>query len=346
MSASAIFWAFPRRGFCRLFCSILTFLLFAAPIWADDFNGSQDSDHVIVGWQVQDGLPSARIHDVIQTHDGYLWLATLDGLARFDGLRFERFYDSDTPGLAGSMIRCLSEDSHGRLWYATQSGQIGWKDDGGFHILNLPQSRSLEPVERLVEASDGTVWAATRHTLLPIRDCVAGREIPSPENHFTWDICAADQGGLWVLVDGGNVYLLAAKTGEMALAIPGQSGQWRNIAPARSGGLWVRDGQCIRRWQGDGWVEDRGVFDLEITKDIVICESKSGTLVIGTDGQGVWLLEPDGRQHKLDHSSGLSQDQVLSLCEDREKNLWVGTVHGLNRLSHRVVKMIAPADNW
>ena len=58
------------------------------------------------------------------------------------------------------------------------------------------------------------------------------------------------------------------------------------------------------------------------------------------------MLEADGRQHKLDHASGLSQDQILSLCEDREKNLWVGTVHGLNRLSRRVVKMIAPPDNW
>jgi ligand-binding sensor domain-containing protein/signal transduction histidine kinase len=324
----------------------LPFLLLAAPVWADEFKGAPDSDYVIVGWQVQDGLPSARIHDVIQTHDGYLWLATLDGLARFDGVRFERFYDSDTPGLAGSMIQCLLEDRHGRLWYGTQSGQIGWKDTAGFHILKLPQSGLLDPVERLVETMDGTVWAATRHALLPVRDCVAGTNILVPQNHAIWDICAMDQGGLWVLVDGGNVYLLDAGTGQISLAIPGQSGEWRNIAPARSGGLWVRDGQCLRRWQGAGWVEDRGVIDLQVTENIVICETKSGTLAIGTYGQGVWLLEPDGRQHKLDHASGLSQDQVLSLCEDREKNLWVGTVHGLNRLSRRVVKMVTPADNW
>ena len=108
----------------------------------------------------------------------------------------------------------------------------------------------------------------------PVKDCVPGRTMIRPENHDIWDICAMDEGGLWVLVDGGNVYLLDAKTGKMPLAIPGQSGQWRNITPARTGGLWVRDGQCIRRWQGDGWVEDRGVMDLQVNENIVIHESR------------------------------------------------------------------------
>jgi len=346
IKAPLICRAFSNRGGCVLICFLLSLLLLPDLVLAEEFSGAQDSDFVIVGWQVQEGLPSARIHDVVQTHDGYIWLATLDGLARFDGVRFERFYDSDTPGLASSMISCLLEDRHGRLWYGTQSGEIGWNDDGGFHQLNLPQSRPLEPVVRLVETLDGTIWAAGRHTLLPVKDGTPGKIIVRPENHDIWDICAMDRGGLWMLVDGGNVYLVDANTGKISLTIPGQSGQWRNILPAHSGGLWVRDGQCIRRWLGDGWVEDRGVIDLQVNENIVIHESKSGTLMIGTDGQGVWLLETDGRQHKLTHSTGLSQDQVLSLGEDREKNFWVGTVHGLNRLSRRVVKMITPADNW
>ena len=338
--------SFLLRAIRILSCNLLPFLLLTDLVLADGNTGAQDSDFVIVNWQVQDGLPSARIHEVVQTHDGYLWLATLDGLAKFDGVRFERYYDSDTPGLASSMIKCLLEDSHGRLWYGTQSGEIGWKDANGFHKLKLLQPGPLDPVERLVETMDGTVWAASRHTLLPVKDCTAGTIIFRPENHDIWDICLMEKGGLWVLVDGGNLYHLDTKTGKFTLAIPGQSGQWRDITPARAGGLWVRDGQCIRRWQGDAWVEDRGVIDLRVNENIVIRESKSGALMIGTDGQGVWLVESDGRQHKLDHSNGLSQDQVLSLCEDREKNLWVGTVHGLNRLSRRVVKMITPADNW
>ena len=321
-------------------------ILCADFVVAEESKPLQDSDFVLVNWQVQDGLPSARIHDVVQTHDGYLWLATLDGLASFDGVRFERYYESDTPGLASSMVSCLWEDRHGRLWYGTQSGAIGWKDPGGFHELNFRRAGPLDPVIRLVETFDGTVWAASRHALLPIKDGIPGPMIVCPVNHDIWDICAVDKGGLWVLVDGGDLYLLDAKTGKFTLGIPGQSGQWRNIAPARSGGLWVRDGQGIRRWKDEAWVEDRGVIDLQVRENVVLHETKSGTLLIGTSGEGLWLLEADGRQHKLDHASGLTQDQVLSLFEDREKNLWVGTVHGLNRLSRRVVKMITPVDNW
>lgn len=316
MKAPVIFRAVPRCGFVAFICFLLPFFLPEVSVFADDFRGVQDSDFVIADWQVQDGLPSARIHDVVQTRDGYLWLATLDGLARYDGVRFERYYDSDTAGLASSMVSCLFEDNRGWLWYGTQSGELGWKDSGGFHKLQLPPSRLAEPVLRLVETSDGTVWAVCRQTLLPVKDGVAGEPLIRPENHLLTDICPADGGDLWLLVDGGNVYRLESRTKKLTLTIPGQSGEWRSITAARAGGLWVRDGQCIRRWLNDAWVENRGVLDLQVTENVVFYESKSGTLLFGTSGQGVWMLEPDGSQHRLDHSSsGLSQDQVLSLCE-------------------------------
>lgn len=346
MKTATIINAFLQTEICAFVCLPVLWFLSAGSVFADELRDAHDADYVIVGWQVQDGLPSARIHDVLQTSDGYIWLATLDGLARYDGVRFERYYDSDTPGLASSLVSCFMEDRHGRLWYGTQSGEVGWKDADGFHQLKLPPSPAPSSVERLVETEDGTVWVACRHSLLPVQDGVPGQFMTRPENHDIWDICAMEKGGLWVLVDGGDVYLLDTKTGKLLLTIPGQSGQWRNIAPAHSGGLWVRDGQCIRRWKDDAWVENRGVVDLEVTENIIIREAQSGTLMIGTYGQGLWLLEADGQQHRLDHSSGLSQDQVLSLFEDRERNLWVGTVHGLNRLSRRVVKMITSADNW
>lgn len=336
----------PRPVACQWFFWCFLLLSVVPQLPADDSAGQQDPDYVVFDWQVQDGLPSARIHDVIQTHDGYLWLATLDGLARFDGVRFQRYYDSDTPGLASSMICCLMEDRQGRLWYGTESGEIGWKDHDQFHRLNLPLPRVPGPVERLVQTPDGTIWVASHNYLLPVRDGVAGARIVRPANHAIWDICATPDGNLWVLVDEGNVYQLNPQTGKMSLIIPGEPGQWRNITPANEGGLWVRDGQCVRRWQGNGWVEDWGVVDLQVTENVVLHQTRSGLLMIGTYGQGVWLISREGHQHLLDQTSRLSQDQVLSLCEDREQNLWVGTVHGLNRLSRRVVSMITPPDHW
>ena len=57
-------------------------------------------------WGLDDGLPSAEVFDLLQTRDGYLWVATAGGLARFDGIRFEVFDRANTPGLE------VGQDSH------------------------------------------------------------------------------------------------------------------------------------------------------------------------------------------------------------------------------------------
>ena len=345
MKAPTTCLAFPKRHFCVFVFCFLSFFNQTDLLAADDLGVRPDSDYVIVNWGGQDGLPSSRINDVIQTRDGYIWLATLNGLARFDGVRFERFYENDLPGVSSEIITSLLEDKNGCLWYGTESGEIGWRNASGFHTLNAQKGRKLDRVRRLVESRDGTIWACSSDSFLPIRNFAADALIARPNQFEITDMCAEDDGGLWVLVDGGNLFLLDAKTGKFSLIIPGQPGQYRSIKPARAGGLWVRDGQCLRRWQGEGWVENRGVADLKVTENTELRESKSGQLIVGTDGQGVWLVDNAGGQQKLDSASGLSHDQVLSLCEDQEKNLWVGTVHGLNRISHRVVKMVTLSDN-
>jgi len=67
-------------------------------------------------WTTENGLPQNHISYIAQTHDGYLWLATLDGLARFDGVRFKIFKSADTPEFPTSRIVSMFVDSAGRLW--------------------------------------------------------------------------------------------------------------------------------------------------------------------------------------------------------------------------------------
>ena len=66
-------------------------------------------------WTTASGLPSNTISALRQTKDGYLWLATDNGLARFDGIRFTVFSKSETPGIAGSRFLALWESSAGDL---------------------------------------------------------------------------------------------------------------------------------------------------------------------------------------------------------------------------------------
>ena len=73
-------------------------------------------------WTTEDGLPQNSVNDIIQGRDGYLWLATFGGLARFDGVRFKIFNSGNTPGLLSNRILSLHEDRDGTIWLTSQNG--------------------------------------------------------------------------------------------------------------------------------------------------------------------------------------------------------------------------------
>lgn len=72
---------------------------------------------IIRSWGTEAGLPQNSVNAMVQTRDGYLWLATRDGLARFDGIRF-KVYGLEQ-GLPSVDISSLLEDHEGALWIGT-----------------------------------------------------------------------------------------------------------------------------------------------------------------------------------------------------------------------------------
>src|SRR6185369_8542189 len=103
-----------RKGFkCRsLFNSFLVFVCSAVSITAkvDPFKT----------WNTENGLPQNSVVNIAQTPDGYIWLATFDGLARFDGVRFKVFRKLDHPELPTNRVTGLFVDAVGRLWILTE----------------------------------------------------------------------------------------------------------------------------------------------------------------------------------------------------------------------------------
>ncbi len=73
-------------------------------------------------WSTENGLPQNTVHAILQTSDGYIWIATEEGLARFDGISFTVFDKRNTAELKSNDIRALAEDSHGALWIGTADG--------------------------------------------------------------------------------------------------------------------------------------------------------------------------------------------------------------------------------
>ena len=110
-----------------VFILLLTFSTFvsAQTDLIDRFYGKNPTGKFLVKqWNSDNGLPQNSVNDIVQTKDGYLWLATNDGLVRFDGTQFTVYNQSNTNVLKSNRITSLSVDSNGNLWIGAENGQI------------------------------------------------------------------------------------------------------------------------------------------------------------------------------------------------------------------------------
>jgi ligand-binding sensor domain-containing protein len=93
---------------------------------------AEPDDWVVDSWQTEAGLPLNSVTCVLQTRDGYLWIGTPNGLARFDGVRFTTYRVADGVGLRSNRILCLFETADGVLWVGTDEGGLTSHQQGKF----------------------------------------------------------------------------------------------------------------------------------------------------------------------------------------------------------------------
>ena len=117
------------------------------------------SDQFVEVWTTRDGLPHSTVHGIGQTPDGFLWLATWEGLVRYDGHDFHLYRRADIPGLLDDGVRALHVGATGDLWAGSARGGIVRWHDG--HWSALAPVGSL--VTDLLDTGDGRLWVATLH---------------------------------------------------------------------------------------------------------------------------------------------------------------------------------------
>jgi hypothetical protein len=109
--------------------------------------------------RTQEGLPENRARAMAQTPDGYLWLGTSGGLARFDGVRFVVYARFITPSMTDDIIRALAVSPDGSLWVATDGGGLLHYQSGGFQSFFGPkEGLTNEFVGAVLVDRRGDVW--------------------------------------------------------------------------------------------------------------------------------------------------------------------------------------------
>jgi len=298
-------------------------------------------------WQAEDGLPQNSITAVTQTHDGYVWIGTYGGLARFDGDRFRIFDAVNTPELHDSRIVSLFEDRAGNLWIGHDSGTITRYHNGRFDHFRDPKTEGSEKLVGFQADASGNVWALRQKGTLESLD---GHVVLSPGKVIT-------QSGLvhitqtpetiWTRVDGAVYQLEHDKLVGVDFGQVQYSEYIFGIGGARDGGLWVVRDLRLRKWRNGKWVEDLGVCPWDQSSISAIIELKSGDVAVGTMEHGLYILRRYGSPVHFDQSTGLPQNWVRCLYEDAEGNLWVGAgTAGMAMVRPSAVSMLNAPDQW
>jgi ligand-binding sensor domain-containing protein/signal transduction histidine kinase len=300
-------------------------------------------------WTSEDGLPQNSVIALTQTRDGYLWMGTLNGLVRFDGIRFTVFDESNTRGLASSRIVYLFEDRRANLWVGTETAGVILIRDGQAVALDIGRGSRSGRLVSATEDAQGAVWLYTADgqlcrylngrmdvwragvdTLSPARSVIAER------SGLVWAGMPAAQLGLDP-IDTNSLSRLPLRE-----TVPVSGLDY--LLASQKGGYWRLANGRIQRCEGTAVVKDLGEYSWGEAPIMAACEDGSGHLIVGTLGSGVYWYDEDDQPR---HIPGLSAQAILSLCFDREGDLWVGTDGGgLNRVKRSRFRTLPGTENW
>lgn len=317
--------------------------MLAAPWASASTLARAGAPYSITKWENDDGLPQNSVLSIVQTRDGYLWLATLNGLVRFDGMSFTVYDENNTPGLSSSRIIQLFEDRGGHLWIGTENGGVSLVKDGQVASLPMGEPSPQRRLSAICEDADGAVWLYTANGELYR---YSGGKMAYKPLDPGFQLFADASGGVWVAANNGVAPLSPApetgvpELGE-AFGMP-MAGKIDFILAGRQGGFWRLADGLVQKWTTNRLEREGIPYPWKSnTRVTAACEDPQGNLIVGTQGEGLFWFNSEGQATCLSTNGGLSYNYILSLCVDREGSLWVGTDGGgLNRITRQAFEVL------
>ena len=309
-----------------------------------------------------DGMSINGINDVLQTSNGFVWIATTDGLNRYDGYQFKIFrHDPDIiDTVSDNFITALIEDKQGGLWVGTSAGGLNYfnvnteKFTHYFSVSEEENSISDNYIKSVFQDSNSTIWIATDKGLNKLDGKTEtfrrffNTEVDAKYNDFH-SIIEDKKGILWLSSNGGGLTQFNPVT-ETFIYFSDNNRQVSNINAdrvnalllAKNGNIWLGTNLGISIFNST----DKQFIDfikLPLNKNAVnsiihdIYQDSNDDFWIGTfSGIYKYNLKNQSFSHFEENkgdSTSLSFNQVTDIYEDKSNNLWVGTSNGLNKLA-------------
>ena len=251
-------------------------------------------DLTLHAWTKQQGLPDDSVTAVLQGKDGYLWIGTAAGLARFDGVRFVTM---TSPGKGNSplFVTALCEASGGGLWIGTQGDGLLFCRDGA--ISRFADERGLigDSINSIAGDAAGSVWLGTPSGLVRLKGSRLARFTTKEglPNDFVSSVHIARSGTVWITTRGG---MCQFRNGEIQpfpfqTDSPGRSPESLGVYEDRRGNLWAFGDTYLVNLTEGKHLNHFGTGDATSSMRIwSLCEGRHGELWIGTSGKALYLF--------------------------------------------------------
>ncbi|HTO74429.1 MAG TPA: two-component regulator propeller domain-containing protein, partial [Gemmatimonadales bacterium] len=308
--------------------SLALCFLWATPLAAQSAVGEAVAPHFLSrAWTSQDGLPDSRVTAIVAGRDGFVWIGTRRGLARFDGAGFRVFTHDNYPTLPSDEILSLALAKDSTLWVGTVTGVVRYRN-GRFLPASLPSSQRNMRVGALLALADGGMVVTT--TELSVRfpaDTLAPATITrsSPQA-----LLQSRDGTIWAL----RRSLARLGQEETPDTVFSRREYERALAMDSTGAIWITDVNhlLVRRGTANGrtyqvFGPEQGLPAGSIR---ALATAADGAVWVALDGGGVFRHSEGGFTMVPVDTIAAGSVRVLAAAPDG--SIWIGSNTGLNNV--------------
>lgn len=314
-------------------------------VMADEFAGPLQ----FTQWTRNDGLPINSIADIAQTRDGFLWISTRSGLVRFDGREFKVLGRNALPDLESDVFTELEVDKDGRLWAASMTGGLYFKDGRRWRKAVVPSDYGDMLIVSLLAGVDGTIWAGTNLGLATVQregDVYVLRPISSRDPRTVTFLGVTDPHTLWYVQRGAH--LLKHEVGPKPA---GQTNASTIPVPERFSRIW----QIGTRVAVLDWKSGIHLIGAETPEEIIrfdkvpnvsqVFVDRRNMVWIATLNAGLLVIAPNGERTDISSQFEALRSPILRVFETADGSIWIGTDgQGLIRIRRPDVEFFRKAN--
>lgn len=274
-------------------------------------------------YDIENGLVQETVRGIIQDEKGFLWIGTAEGLNRFDGFSFQPYrYDSDDPqSLTSDVIIDMVLDQNGKLWIGTFGGGVNLFDPATSKAQAIgSEELSSKRIQSLFIDSKQRIWVGS----------------------FDVDLIIPTENGYEFV----KFMLPGIESGKMSVTAFAEDNRGRVWVGTEGGGISIYDSEREEWITFAEMIGDERFSDMHI--GALLIDSKGyAWLGTSTDGLYRYNLQTQDLTHFVNEpgdDTTLTNNKVLSLLEDKEGNIWVGTDDGISLYRFQEFKQIRHSD--